>query len=334
MTREEKIRVIVNNWIFHGRSVGPKRHIEGCNFDDLIKSLDKGLGCSTTQDHDQQDVSTGQRGDGELREALEAYLTALDAEPEKDCWDTETGEEEPGAHKFASDWAWSDWHEAKDAALMNLRAVFAAAPTPTEATPSEGDGIVAWLEKRIEVAEQDSAAHPKDCSLNAFYGGQAIAYENALSAVLSRQNEPARPVGEDALREALEFYATAWEYDCDAQLIGPGVWDGGSISCDPSDELRADKGEMARKALASPTQQAPDQGEVERSPIGGLPLANFENEAREVQNAIVDDNGPSFHELTEDHRGWVCAIVRETLARQHQIHTNVPATPKANTGEA
>jgi len=61
MTREEKIRVIVNNWIFHGRSVGPKRHIEGCNFDDLIKSLDKGLGCSTTQDHDQQDVSTGQR---------------------------------------------------------------------------------------------------------------------------------------------------------------------------------------------------------------------------------------------------------------------------------
>jgi hypothetical protein len=63
-------------------------------------------------------------------------------------------------------------------------------PTPTEASRSEtGRGeearreIVAWLEKRIDAAEGDSNAHPNGHSLNSFYGGQAIAYENALSAV-------------------------------------------------------------------------------------------------------------------------------------------------------
>jgi len=63
-----------------------------------------------------------------VREAAVAYLAARDAEPEKDCWDTETGEEEPGASKFASDWAWSDYHDKANAALQALRDAISAHP--------------------------------------------------------------------------------------------------------------------------------------------------------------------------------------------------------------
>lgn len=53
----------------------------------------------------------------------------------------------------------------------------------------------------------------------------------------------------DRLREALTFYRDAWDQDCDATLIGPGVWDGGTVSVDPSPALIEDKGNRARAAL-------------------------------------------------------------------------------------
>lgn len=47
---------------------------------------------------------------------------------------------------------------------------------------SHGSGLVRWLEKRIEAAHRDAAAHPEGSSNRTFYRAQATAYENALSA--------------------------------------------------------------------------------------------------------------------------------------------------------
>ncbi len=72
--------------------------------------------------HRSEIAGRSEKGEGELQAAVVAYLAALDAKPEQDCWDTETGEEEPGAQRFASDWAWADHHDRIAKALAELRA--------------------------------------------------------------------------------------------------------------------------------------------------------------------------------------------------------------------
>jgi len=74
-----------------------------------------------------------------LEERANAFFDANDAEPEKDCWDTETGEEEPGAQKFASDWSWSDYHERVQKARDALRAAHRAKPEAQAIVGKEGD---------------------------------------------------------------------------------------------------------------------------------------------------------------------------------------------------
>lgn len=69
-----------------------------------------------------------------LRKAIAAYIEALDAEPLSDCWDTESGKEEIGAQKFASDWAWEDYHEKVRQALGRLRAALAQPQTTKRAS--------------------------------------------------------------------------------------------------------------------------------------------------------------------------------------------------------
>jgi hypothetical protein len=84
------------------------------------------------------------RDDAALAEAVTAYLAAWDAEPEKDCWDTETGEEEPGAQKFASDWSWADRNDAVLAAREKLRKALASLPAPAGDVPGEAQAQEAW----------------------------------------------------------------------------------------------------------------------------------------------------------------------------------------------
>ncbi|SFM97075.1 hypothetical protein [Methylobacterium pseudosasicola] len=43
---------------------------------------------------------------------------------------------------------------------------------------------IAWLQARIEASRQDAEAHPQGHGNRAFYQGQAVAYESALSALL------------------------------------------------------------------------------------------------------------------------------------------------------
>lgn len=61
-----------------------------------------------------------------LWEAAAAYVASVEHEPEKDCWDTESGEYEEGAEKFASDWSWREHDNAKQKAFENLCAVLAS----------------------------------------------------------------------------------------------------------------------------------------------------------------------------------------------------------------
>jgi hypothetical protein len=72
-----------------------------------------------------------------LREAVATYLAVRDAGPRHDCWDTETGEEEPGAQRFASDWAWDDYHERVATALAEVRACVGADVRTDEAQAKE-----------------------------------------------------------------------------------------------------------------------------------------------------------------------------------------------------
>ena len=60
--------------------------------------------------------------DDALRVAAQRYLAVRAKGPDLDCWDSETGEEEKGAERFASDWSWNDYHHACDLARDALRA--------------------------------------------------------------------------------------------------------------------------------------------------------------------------------------------------------------------
>lgn len=61
-----------------------------------------------------------------IADAAQAYVDAVNGEPEKDCWDTEDGKEAPGALRFASDWAWQEYDVRKQKAFDALRASLAA----------------------------------------------------------------------------------------------------------------------------------------------------------------------------------------------------------------
>lgn len=61
-----------------------------------------------------------------IRDAAAAYVTSVNGEPEKDCWDTEDGKEAPGAERFASDWSWKAYDDAKQKAFDALRAAISA----------------------------------------------------------------------------------------------------------------------------------------------------------------------------------------------------------------
>ncbi len=67
-----------------------------------------------------------------IAKAAQDYVDAVSGEPEKDCWDTEDGKEAPGAERFASDWAWKDYDDAKQKAFDNLRALLPAEPAKQE----------------------------------------------------------------------------------------------------------------------------------------------------------------------------------------------------------
>ncbi len=60
-----------------------------------------------------------------IADAAQAYVESVNGEPEKDCWDTEDGKEAPGAHRFASDWAWQEYDVKKQKAFDALRAALA-----------------------------------------------------------------------------------------------------------------------------------------------------------------------------------------------------------------
>jgi len=70
--------------------------------------------------------------------AARAFFEAFEQEPEKDCWDTETGEPEEGAQRFASDWSWADYHERVQKARDNLRAAVFAPPSATQEEAGRG----------------------------------------------------------------------------------------------------------------------------------------------------------------------------------------------------
>lgn len=61
-----------------------------------------------------------------IAKAAREYVDAVNGEPEKDCWDTEDGKEAPRAEKFASDWAWQQYDDAKQKAFDNLCATIGA----------------------------------------------------------------------------------------------------------------------------------------------------------------------------------------------------------------
>lgn len=52
--------------------------------------------------------------------AAAQYISSVNGEPEKDCWDTEDGKEAPGAERFASDWAWKAYDDKKQKAFDAL----------------------------------------------------------------------------------------------------------------------------------------------------------------------------------------------------------------------
>lgn len=56
-----------------------------------------------------------------LKIAVAAYLTAIDAEPEKDIWDTWDGKHVDGADKTSSDFAWAAHGQKIEASLAALR---------------------------------------------------------------------------------------------------------------------------------------------------------------------------------------------------------------------
>jgi hypothetical protein len=56
---------------------------------------------------------------------------------------------------------------------------------------------------------------------------------------------------DQALEEALRFYANAWDQEVDAERTAHG-WVGSIGEVTPSEELCADKGQRAREALKSP----------------------------------------------------------------------------------
>lgn len=82
-----------------------------------------------------------------LREAAQAYVDAVNGEPEKDCWDTEDGMEAPGAEKFASDWSWEAYDDKKQKAFDALRATLASVADPAEAVQPVGG---ADLQSRVQ----------------------------------------------------------------------------------------------------------------------------------------------------------------------------------------
>ena len=58
-----------------------------------------------------------------LAEAVNAYLSAVDSEPENDIWDTWDGNPAEGASKTASDNSWAEHGQKIEACLSELRAL-------------------------------------------------------------------------------------------------------------------------------------------------------------------------------------------------------------------
>lgn len=57
----------------------------------------------------------------DLHSAVADYLSAIDAEPEKDIWDTWDGKPADGAQKTSSDAAWADHGQRIEDSISKLR---------------------------------------------------------------------------------------------------------------------------------------------------------------------------------------------------------------------
>jgi hypothetical protein len=63
-----------------------------------------------------------------IKAAAQAYVVSVNGDPEKDIWDTGSGEYEEGAEKTSSDWAWKAYDDRKQAAFDGLRAALGQTP--------------------------------------------------------------------------------------------------------------------------------------------------------------------------------------------------------------
>ena len=83
--------------------------------------------------------------------------------------------------------------------------------------------------------------------------GEEVDEAEASAIHAAMQETVAAPSHAPALAEALQFYANEWDQDVDAERVGPGSndWEGSLGDVEPSDALRADRGDKARAALAA-----------------------------------------------------------------------------------
>jgi len=252
------------------------------------------------------------------------------------------------------------FYEAYEAVRM-----LAAAPTPTEATPSEGaedttlnarlkaagmftvpemlgvtpltkwivpfgmktlEDYAAWLDRRVAEFLRMKAGYelgdkPKDDELYEWVLAHSGALSEARTIFKAVYAPAARPAGEDAPREVIKAKAAEHRASA-AECDGVG-------SYTSADQERAVAGAYEDalaifSSLASPTQQAPDQGgEVEtlsrqdwfkcEFAVSQLRMMDMEETALAVGKA---------------------ARIADRLALRKQLAGLRPATPKANTGEA
>ncbi|WP_331373827.1 hypothetical protein [Sinorhizobium chiapasense] len=88
-----------------------------------------------------------------LQQAVAAYLSAIDSEPEKDIWDTWDGKPAKGAEKTSSDAAWADHGQRVEACLTDVRAALATPPSAPPERRDEQEDIEHLRERLFEAEE-------------------------------------------------------------------------------------------------------------------------------------------------------------------------------------
>jgi len=143
-----------------------------------------------------------------IRALAAAYVAAVEHEPEKDCWDTETGKYEEGAEKFASDWSWKAHDDAKQKAFDDLRAALTA-PAWNDMATAPKDGTIL----RLLVVPDKEEFTAFDDSLTPF---ETIGFNNLA----------------DTEEDRWEFAGWHWSQDC--FITGRGEVIGWSLFAHPT----------------------------------------------------------------------------------------------------